>query len=112
MGAAGYLLSPLSWWNDLYLNIPLSYAAAWALSLVYKPAFLPAFVASYWVTNIAGLIMMHKGIERIARKEGTERKYSKRDFLKDLAFSFIYTLLIIVLVKAGVIKPIDEYFKK
>lgn len=112
MGTIGYLLSPLSWWNDLYLNIPLAYAVAWIASLAYKPAFLPAFVIAYWITNIAGLILMHKGIEKVARKGGMERKYSRRDFFKDLALSLIYTALIVALVKLHVLQPVGEYFKK
>ena len=33
IGTVGYLLSPLSWWNDLYFNIPIAYATAWLVSL-------------------------------------------------------------------------------
>jgi hypothetical protein len=100
---AGYLLSPLSWWNDLYLNIPLSYGFAWLVSLLYAPAFLAAFIAFYWITNIAGLIMMHKGAGRIMKKR-TE-PYSKKELLIDLALSIGYTILIIALVQMDVIGP-------
>jgi hypothetical protein len=68
LATIGYLLSPLSWWNDLYLNIPLAYAGAWLVRLVYNPAFLPAFIVCYWITNITGLVLMHKGIGKIAEK--------------------------------------------
>lgn len=105
---AGYLLSPLSWWNDLYLNIPLSYSFAWLASLVYEPAFLFAFIGFYWISNIAGLIMLHKGAERVMRKK--TGAYSKRDLLTDIAWSIGYTVLIIIMVKLNIIKPVTDYF--
>ncbi|MEW6117497.1 MAG: hypothetical protein AB1553_11410 [Nitrospirota bacterium] len=109
IGIIGYLLSPLSWWNDLFLNIPLAYACAWLVSLVYKPAFLSSFVISYWITNIAGLVIMHKGIEKIVKKGNGDTHYTKRQFLKDLAVSLAYTGLIMLLVKLGMIRPIGDY---
>ena len=99
----GYLLSPLSWWNDLYLNIPLSYAFAWLVSLLYAPAFLAAFIGFYWLTNAAGLVLMHKGAGRIMKKRTAP--YSKKEILIDLALSIGYTILIIVLVQMDVIGP-------
>ncbi|MBI5665247.1 MAG: hypothetical protein HZC49_09245 [Nitrospirae bacterium] len=73
MATIGYMLSPLSWWNDLYLNIPLAYLGAWLASLFYKPAFLTAFIAAYWITNVAGLVIMHKGIKKAAGKQMISR---------------------------------------
>ena len=99
----GYLLSPLSWWNDLYLNIPLAYGGALMVSLLYKPAFLPAFVGFYWLTNAAGFALMHKGTGRIMKERTVP--YGKKDLLRDIALSIGYTILIIVLVKSGIIGP-------
>lgn len=66
---SGYILSPLSWWNDLYVNVPLSYVFAGLASRLYKAVFLGAFIVCYWITNIAGFIMMHKGAERVMQKK-------------------------------------------
>lgn len=99
----GYLLSPLSWWNDLYLNIPLSYGFAWLVSLLYAPAFLAAFIGFYWLTNAAGFALMHKGAGRIMKERAVP--YGKKDLLRDIALSIGYTILIIVLVKSGIIGP-------
>jgi hypothetical protein len=105
---AGFLLSPLSWWNDLYFNIPLAYALASPVSLIYKPAFLNAFILFYWLTNLAGFIMMHKGAERVLiNKTGS---YSKRAILVDIAWSLGYTIVIIIMVKLNIIRPVTEYF--
>ena len=79
----GYMLSPLSRWNDLFVNIPLALAFAWVVSLCYRPAFQAAVITGYWLTNIVGLILMHKGAEQILSEK--EKKYSLRHFARDLA---------------------------
>lgn len=110
IGIVGYILSPLSWWNDAFINIPLAYVCGWLASLVYRQAFLPVFVISYWMTNVAGFMLLHKGVEMAARKEGRHRPYSRRAFMKDLALSVAYTGLIVGLVKLHIIKPVGSYF--
>jgi hypothetical protein len=40
------MLSPLSWWNDLFVNLPLALVFAWLVGLFYKPAFEIAWVAA------------------------------------------------------------------
>jgi len=110
MAMIGYMLSPLSWWNDIYLNIPLSYFGAWLASLFYKPAFLTAFVVSYWITNVAGLVLMHKGITKAAGRQITGKRYSKKDLLKDIVLSLVYTGVIIIMVKLHIIRPLEQYF--
>ena len=92
LAVVGYMLSPLSWWNDLFVNIPLAIAFAWVVSLVYKPAFTAALAVGYLLTN-------------------QPRSYSRRDLLRDVAVSLAYTGLILALAKFGIIKPITDYFK-
>jgi hypothetical protein len=106
----GYMLSPLSWWNDLFVNVPLALVFAWIISAFYKPAFGAAMVIGYWLTNVLGFILMHKGAQTMLSEK--ERKYSQRDLLKDLAISLLYTALIVMLVKTGVLKPFQGYFSK
>jgi len=110
LALAGYMLSPLSWWNDMFVNVPLALAFAWLISLFYKPAFTPSLVLGYWLTNVLGFILMHKGAQQAFAKE--PKNYSKRDLAKDILVSLVYTLLIVVLVKAGVLKPIQGYFDR
>jgi hypothetical protein len=109
LGVIGFMLSPLSWWNDAFVNLPLAIAFGWLVSLVYKPAFEPGVVVGYWLTNVLGFVMMYKGGAKIVSKE--EKKYSKKDFLRDLGISLAYTLLIVVLIKFKVLQPIGDYFK-
>jgi hypothetical protein len=106
----GYMLSPLSWWNDMFVNVPLALAFAWTLSLFYKPVFAPSLVVGYWLTNVAGFILLHKGTQQVLSKE--LKQYSRRELLKDVLISLIYTLVIVFLVKVGVLKPVQNYFAK
>ena len=57
----GFLLSPLSWWNDLFVNVPLALAFAWAASWFFPRLFTVSFVVGYWLTNVLGLVLMQKG---------------------------------------------------
>ncbi len=106
----GYMLSPLSWWNDLFVNVPLAVAFAWIISVFYKPAFGPGVVVGYWLTNVLGFVLMQKGAQQALAK--AERKYTRRDLLKDLGISLLYTLLIILLIRLGVLKPLDSYLSR
>lgn len=106
----GFMLSPLSWWNDLFVNVPLALAFAWAVSLVYAPAFEASLVVGYWLTNVLGFILMHKGAQKMLSPE--DKQHSRRDLLKDIAISIGYTALILALIKLGVLKPFEQYFSK
>jgi hypothetical protein len=109
MGFIGFMLSPLSWWNDLFVNVPLALLFAWLISLLYKPAFEVACVAGYWLTNVAGFVLMHKGAKRMLSTGAPEHKYSRRDLIRDIAVSLLYTALIVVLIKIKIIQPISHY---
>ncbi|RJP26070.1 MAG: hypothetical protein C4520_01190 [Candidatus Abyssobacteria bacterium SURF_5] len=94
----GYILSPLSWWNDAIVNIPLAYVLAWIVSQFSARLFLPAMIAAYWATNIAGLLLMHLGGLLLFRKEATR---SQMRLGRLILISTIYTLVIGVLAKLG-----------
>ena len=109
LAMVGFMLSPLSWWNDLFVNVPLALAFAWVVSLFYPPAFKIACVVGYWLTNVLGFVLLHKGAQSMLGEAG--KRYSRRDFVRDLAISLLYTGLIVLLIKLGVFKPITNYFK-
>ncbi len=93
IAAIGYILSPLSWWNDLAVNIPLALLIA---NFTHKITGINKellFVISYWLTNIIGIIMMLFGGEGVIR-----RKASLRSFILSIAISLIYTIIIIKLL--------------
>ena len=36
------MLSPLSWWNDLFFNFPIAYAFGWVVNLIYPGTLIAA----------------------------------------------------------------------
>jgi len=106
----GYMLSPLSWWNDLFVNVPLAVAFAWIVSLFYPAAFKASVVLGYWLTNVIGFVLMHKGAQRMLSEK--PKGYTRRDLLRDITISLLYTVLIVLLVHFGILKPIQNYFSE
>jgi hypothetical protein len=70
----GYILSPFTWWNDAFVNIPLAWLLATLAvrSLGDRVSFVVLFAACYIATNIAGLVLMHQGAAKAtaARRGG------------------------------------------
>jgi hypothetical protein len=67
-------------------------------------------IFGYWLTNILGFVLMHKGAQKILTAE--EKKYSRRALLRDVGISLAYTGAIVVLIKLGVLRPIQNYLAK
>lgn len=101
----GYLLSPLSWWNDAFLNIPISYFIASLLSIFNREMFTACFVLTYMGTNVLGLILMHVGVDSALHENV---RLDRKVLIKYLVISVVYTLIIAYLVIIGLIKPIQE----
>ncbi|HXG48733.1 MAG TPA: hypothetical protein VNO52_14000 [Methylomirabilota bacterium] len=110
LALVGFLLSPLSWWNDAFINVPLAYGFASLVSWPFPEAFEISWIAGYWLTNVLGLVLMQKGARHLARPEAS-RTYTRRDLLKDILVSLAYTALIAVLIISKVLKPIPDYFR-
>jgi hypothetical protein len=110
LAVTGFMLSPLSWWNDLFVNVPLAVGFAWVISLFYPAGFHAAVVVGYWLTNVLGFVLMHKGAQKLLSEK--ERKYGWRDLTRDLGVSLAYTVLILLLLKFGVLKPLQAYFHR
>ena len=110
LGFVGFMLSPLSWWNDAFVNLPLALAFAWVVSLFYPPAFGTAVVIGYWLTNVLGFVLMQKGGWKLMSNE--PKPYSRRELFKDVLISLLYTLLIVALLKLKILQPIPEYFHR
>ena len=104
----GYLLSPLSWWNDPFINLPLAYLFASLVSLASHRLFAPAMVLGYWLTNIAGLLLMARGTAGVV--EGNAPRHRRRELVLSLLAATGYTLLIVLLYVFGVLKPLPALF--
>jgi hypothetical protein len=108
LATVGFLLSPLSWWNDAFVNLPLALVFAWAVSFFYKPAFAASLIIGYWLTNVLGFVLMHKGARQMLSEKPPPD--ARRELLKDVIISLIYTGVIVALIKLGILKPLAGYF--
>jgi hypothetical protein len=101
IGVIGFILSPLTWWNDLFVNVPLSYAFAYLIGsllrlfvLISKDLFINLFMVGYFLTNLIGLLMMHYSVFGVRRgKVGS--------FKTEVLVSAFYTLVILVCFTIG-----------
>jgi len=92
--AMGFMLSPISWWNDALVNLPIAYLGAQLAAAFDRRLFMFAFVATYWATNLIGLLGMHISARKLSRQ--TAQKISLRRFF---LISLLYTLLIVALAQ-------------
>lgn len=104
LGFVGYMLSPLSWWNDLFVNVPLAIGFAWLVALFDRRAFVPAAVIGYWLTNVLGFVLMHKGTVMALAKH-SRPAFSWRSLAVDVGISLAYTILIVVLIQMKWVQP-------
>lgn len=98
----GWLLSPFTFWNDIFVNIPIAYFCASAVALISKKIFFPAFLVFYWLTNVLGVFMMGEGAKDLLVGEKIKR-YSLTGYLTIL----FYTAVAGLLIYFGAIKPLD-----
>lgn len=108
MGFVGFLLSPLSWWNDLFINIPLALGMAWLVAWAWPAAFEASFIAGYWLTNVIGLVLLSRGAKELLTAQPSP--YSLRELAKDALIALLYTGLIVLLLKLRVLQPLQTYF--
>jgi Na+/proline symporter len=109
MTIVGFILSPLSWWNDVIVNIPLAYLFALPFGLIHKKIFLPAMIVGYWLTNIIGFILMHHGVRQIMTD--AKQKSFKTELIKNGIISLVYTAIIIFCIQMGWLKFLPEYIQ-
>lgn len=97
----GWLLSPLTFWNDAFVNIPLSYLLANIFVRLIHIDFLLLVLISYWLTNALGLYMMYATTRQIFKGRGEATK----EILKVVVTTVIYSLILVMLTKSGILKP-------
>ncbi len=98
----GFVLSPLSWWNDLFVNVPLAWAMTWPvlklisfLLPISRNFFLATFIFNYWITNIVGMAMMHYSGKKLINKD------AKFDIMKDFIVGIIYSIIVTIIFIAN-----------
>ena len=98
----GWLLSPLTFWNDTFVNIPLAYICANLFIRFFPVNFLITVLVFYWLSNVLGLLMMYLSGKSIFQSG----KGLVREMINLLITMAIYILVLIILTKAGILKPI------
>jgi hypothetical protein len=107
----GFLLSPLSWWNDLIFNLPVAYGFGYLCNLIFPDSLLPSMIAGYWLSNVVGILLMQAGVLDLAQGETTERNF-KKELLMGIGSSTIYTGLILGLVHFKVLETPIQLLKE
>jgi len=100
--AVGYVLSPLSWWNDALVNLPLAWLIASGLTRLMPISFEAAILLAYWLTNLAGFLLMYLGGKGFSQG----RRWNSRDTLIFVGLSTAYTAGIYLLAHFGIVKPL------
>ena len=104
----GWVLSPFTTWNDLFINVPLSYLIA---NFLYCFARLPLkwlLIGSYVVTNLLGLLLMYLS--------GREYVLSAKNKVKAAVSLAVNTAVLSAVVylldKSGKLALLSVYFSK
>lgn len=94
----GLLLSPITWFNDPIVNVPIALALTHLLIKAFgKELFIPIFTASYVFTNVLGLLLMQVSIS------SSKGKFKGVEILKIFIGTIAYTLLMIFLLRLGIL---------
>ena len=92
LASIGYILSPLSWWNDAFINIPLSIAVAYLLHALLGLNRLIGFYLGYMITNAAGMFLLIYGGQLIMQKP--HRVNNAVVIATSIAYSIIASVLL------------------
>ena len=100
----GFILSPLTWWNDMIVNVPLAYLFSLPFSLINEQLFLPSFILGYWLTNLLGFLLLHYGGEGLVHQ-----RRPTISIKRSIIISVIYSVIMVILVLLGWLAPPTEY---
>jgi len=104
----GWTLSPFTWWNDAFVNIPISYALANIFFFMTHLNFGFLVLIIYWFTNILGIYFMWtsgKGIMATSKN-----RFSALIFIAITVA--LYSAIMIYIDRHGNLLPITKYVEK
>lgn len=101
----GWLLSPFTFWNDAFLNIPLSYICANLAVKIFPANFLFLVLVFYWLSNIVGVALMLISGKKII-KGGKGLLHEIFIFLTTI---IAYSLILVSLNIIGVLRPFRTF---
>ena len=96
----GWILSPFTWWNDTFINLPLAYLLASIINKFMPRNFPAVFLISYWFTNILGIVLMYVGAQQLTARELLKTK--RKALFTTL---IIYSVISLVLIEFNIIRP-------
>ena len=109
--AIGYLLSPLCWWNDIFFNLPIAYAFGYICSWLSPDLLFPCTIVGYWLSNIAGILLMQLGTLDVLADKPKEKNL-KKELLTGLVSSTAFTVVIVALIHFNVLDTPDFFAGK
>ena len=99
IGIVGFILSPLTWWNDVLVNFPIAFAFGYVVTMVLKNfmdiglmTFFWTIAIGYWISNFLGFYLMHISIVKTTDK--------RPSIVNQVLVSVFYTVLIYLLVES------------
>ena len=95
--AVGWLLSPLCWWNDLLINLPVAYGFGYLCHWIAADWLLPGTIVGYWLSNLVGILLMQVGAIAVFQTSTQERNL-KRELFVGVVSSSIFTVGILLLI--------------
>ena len=99
----GWTLSPFTSWNDVFINIPISYMLASLFIRRIDVNFINLVLVFYWLTNIVGIVLMCLS----GKNMFTGGKSIISESLKLLLTIVSYSIILALLGKVGLLKPIS-----
>ncbi len=92
----GFLLSPLCWWNDLIINLPLAYGFGKIISIFLPHLLIPASIIGYWLSNIIGIILMQLGAVNLINNSEKKQNLAK-NIWTGVGTSTAFTVIAVIL---------------
>lgn len=77
----------------MVVNVPLAYLFSVPFTLLNQQLFLPAFIVGYWLTNVLGFVLLHKGVVGLVSNKPRQQR-----LWHYLIVALVYTAIIVLLV--------------
>ena len=98
----GWLLSPFTLWNDVFVNIPLSYILANIYIKFFPADFAALVVVFYWLSNLLGVALMAVSGKPLVQ----DKKDLPREVFIFIITIIVYSVIVVMLSWLGVLRPV------
>ncbi|MCZ0904582.1 hypothetical protein ON021_32265, partial [Microcoleus sp. HI-ES] len=99
------------WWNDIFFNLPIAYAFGYIFSWLSPDLLFPCTIVGYWLSNIAGILLMQLGTLDVFTDKPKEKNL-KKELLTGLVSSTAFTVVIVALIHFNVLDTPDFFAGK